>query len=179
MTTCNLQMTRSTGKDKQEQQDPLEQDLRLIIPLRPPMVRDHLVPLHFALFMRTIMFDQESEHTVTMVCFVLWFEGYYMYIEASSPRKKGDNAMIGSAVFTPTSTCKVRFFYHMYGRHIGTLNVYTRTNIAGPMNKIWSKTGDQGDKWVKATASISVSKNFQVSLSSSGIIKRPALNFLT
>lgn len=186
MTTCNLQMTRSTGKDKQEEQDPLEQDHHLIIPLRPPMVRDRLIPLHFALFLRTLIFDQEREHTLTMVLiicayFVLSFglTGYYMYIEASSPRKKGDNAMIGSAVFTPTSTCKVRFFYHMYGRHIGTLNVYTRTNITGPMNKIWTKTGNQGDKWVKATASISVSKNFQVSLSSSGIIKRPALNFLT
>ena len=101
-----------------------------------------------------------------------------MYIESSSPRKKGDNAMIGSAVFTPTSTCKVRFFYHMYGRHIGTLNVYTRTSTTGSMNKIWTKTGDQGDKWVKATASISVSKNFQVSLASSGAIRRPTLNYL-
>lgn len=102
-----------------------------------------------------------------------------MYIEASSPRKKGDNAMIGSAVFTPTSTCKVRFFYHMYGRHIGTLNVYTRTNTTGPMNKIWTKSGDQGDKWVKATAGISVSKNFQVSISSSGAIRKTCFQSLT
>lgn len=175
MTTCNLQMTRSTGNDKREEQDPLEQDHHLIIPPRPPMVRDHLnviiLAVYFVLYLRT-MFDQEREHTITMVLtccayFVLSFglTGYYMYIEASSPRKKGDNAMIGSAVFTPTSTCKVRFFYHMYGRHIGTLNVYTRTSTTGSMNKIWTKTGDQGDKWVKATASISVSKNFQVSLS--------------
>ena len=86
-----------------------------------------------------------------------------MYIEASSPRKKGDNAMLGSAVFTSTSTCQVRFFYHMYGRHIGTLNVYTRTSTTGPMKKIWTKTGDQGNSWVKAAVSISVSQNFQVS----------------
>ena len=186
MTTCNLQMTLSTGKDKQEEQDPMEQDHHLIIPPRHPMVRHHLVPQYFGLFLRTITFDQEGEHTVTMVviCFASFglsfgLTGYYMYIEASSPRKKGDNAMIGSAVFTSTSTCKVRFFYHMYGRDIGTLNVYIRTNTTGPMRKIWSKTGDQGDKWVKATASISVPTNFQVSVSSSGAIKRAASNFLT
>ena len=86
-----------------------------------------------------------------------------MYIESSSPRKKGDNAMIGSAVFKPTSTCQLRFFYHMFGSHIGTLNVYTRTSTTGSMSKIWTKAGDQGDNWVKATVSISVSQNFQVS----------------
>lgn len=86
-----------------------------------------------------------------------------MYIEASSPRKRGDNAMLGSVVFKPTTTCKLRFFYHMYGSHIGTLNVYTRSSTTGPLNKIWTKTGNQGDKWLKATASISVSQNFQVS----------------
>ena len=85
-----------------------------------------------------------------------------MYIEASSPRKRGDNAMLGSVVFKP-SICKLRFFYHMYGSHIGTLNVYTRSSTTGPLNKIWTKTGNQGDKWLKATASISVSQNFQVS----------------
>lgn len=45
VTTCNLQMTRSTGKDKQEEQGHTEQDHHLIIPPRPPMVRDYLVQL--------------------------------------------------------------------------------------------------------------------------------------
>ena len=85
-----------------------------------------------------------------------------MYIESSSPRKLGDNAMLGSAVFKPTSTCQLRFFYHMYGTHIGSLNVYVRTSTTGPMNQIWSKSGDQGDVWIKGTVGISVSQNFQV-----------------
>ena len=93
----------------------------------------------------------------------IFLTGYYMYIEASSPRKKGDNAMLASAVFKPTSTCQLRFFYHMYGSHIGTLNVYTRTSTSGPLARIWTKTGNQGDKWLKATARVSVSQNFQVS----------------
>ena len=49
VTTCNLEMTRSTGKDNQDEQDPMEQDHHLIIPPRPPMVRDHLVPLYFVI----------------------------------------------------------------------------------------------------------------------------------
>ena len=184
VTTCNFQMTRLTGEDNKEEQDPLEQDHRLIIPPKPPMVRGHLVPLYFVLYLRTtIRFDQGGAcsdyglDVLCLLCLSFGLTGYYMFIEASSPRKQGDNAMIGSAVFTPTSTCQVRFFYHMYGRHIGTLNVYTRTSTTGPMNKIWTKTGAQGDKWVKATASISVSSNFQVSLSSSDAIKRPGLNY--
>ena len=89
--------------------------------------------------------------------------GYYMYIEASSPRKKGDNAMIGSAVFKPTSSaCLVRFFYHMYGSHIGTLNIYTRTSTTGVMNRVWTLSGDQGDQWIRGNATINVNQNFQV-----------------
>lgn len=70
-TTCNLQMTRSTGKDKQEGRDHMEQDHRLIIPPSPPMVRDHLkaiiLAIYFVLYLRTIIFDQEREDTV-MLC---------------------------------------------------------------------------------------------------------------
>lgn len=86
-----------------------------------------------------------------------------MYIESSSPRKMGDNAMLASAVFRPSSTCQLRFFYHMYGSHIGALNVYTRTNTSGPLARIWTKSGNQGDNWLKATARINILQNFQVS----------------
>ena len=80
MTTCSLQTTRSTGKDKQEEQDPMEQDHHLTIPPRRPMVRHHLhviiLVIYFVLYLRTIMFDQEREHTVTMVllCFFIWLD---------------------------------------------------------------------------------------------------------
>ena len=52
----------------------------------------------------------------------------------------------------------------MYGNHIGSLNVYTRTSVSGAMSKVWSKSGNLGDKWVKAVVPISVSQNFQVGL---------------
>lgn len=49
-----------------------------------------------------------------------------MYIEASSPRKPKDDALLMSETFertTGTGKC-LRFWYYMYGTGMGTLNVY-------------------------------------------------------
>ncbi|XP_066300039.1 MAM and LDL-receptor class A domain-containing protein 2-like [Branchiostoma lanceolatum] len=101
--------------------------------------------------------------------------GYYIYIEASSPRQPGDVARISGPVILPTTDlptpqgaasippgCQLRFWYHMYGRNIDTLNVYMRTQINGPLTTLWSKTGQQGDEWWLAYVDISSDANFQV-----------------
>ena len=78
-----------------------------------------------------------------------------MFIETSSPRKRGDRARLESEVFTPT-TGKGRclsFWYHMQGGHIGTLNVYMRV-YGQSETKLWSMTGDQGTNWNSASAPI-------------------------
>lgn len=78
-----------------------------------------------------------------------------MFIETSYPRKRGDRARFESEVFTPT-TGKGRclsFWYHMKGGHIGTLNVYMRV-YGQSETKLWSITGDQGDKWNSASTPI-------------------------
>lgn len=57
------------------------------------------------------------------------FQGFYMYIETSRPRKEGDQARLVSPFFNvapknpygitnPPAYC-FGFFYHMYGKHIG------------------------------------------------------------
>lgn len=57
------------------------------------------------------------------------FQGFYMYIETSRPRKEGDQARLISPLFNvapknpygitnPPAYC-FGFFYHMYGKHIG------------------------------------------------------------
>ncbi|EDO47788.1 predicted protein [Nematostella vectensis] len=89
--------------------------------------------------------------------------GFYVYIEASSPRKRGDNAYLASTWFKPSSTCRVRWFYHMMGSSMGSLNVYTRTSMSGPLSRVWSVSGNQGNAWKRGEAAISVtSGNFQV-----------------
>ncbi|XP_028396557.1 MAM and LDL-receptor class A domain-containing protein 2-like [Dendronephthya gigantea] len=80
--------------------------------------------------------------------------GYYLYIETSSPRQSGDKA----AILTPTlngNQC-MKFSYHMYGGDIGTLKIYANNQI------IFSRSGNQGNRWVQAEKSIMQSGSYQV-----------------
>uniref|UniRef100_A0A668AUM5 MAM domain containing glycosylphosphatidylinositol anchor 1 n=1 Tax=Myripristis murdjan TaxID=586833 RepID=A0A668AUM5_9TELE len=100
-------------------------------------------------------------------------EGYYMYIEASRPRAPGDKARLLSPLYNVTSVrgpkgsgrvpyC-VSFYYHMKGKHIGTLNVLLRVrSIASVDSLAWTKSGHQGPDWKKAFFDISPSGPFQI-----------------
>ncbi|KAG7238091.1 hypothetical protein INR49_031445, partial [Caranx melampygus] len=71
---------------------------------------------------------------------IITYSGFYMYIETSRPRLQGDKARLLSPTFnmnTKTSSSSssssvsgptycFAFFYHMYGKHIGALNVFLR-----------------------------------------------------
>lgn len=59
---------------------------------------------------------------------------------------------------------QLRFFYHMFGRGIGSLNVYTRETVTGPMNKIWSKSGNVGDYFERVDLVINETRSFQVEM---------------
>nr|XP_057945716.1 MAM domain-containing glycosylphosphatidylinositol anchor protein 1 isoform X1 [Doryrhamphus excisus]XP_057945717.1 MAM domain-containing glycosylphosphatidylinositol anchor protein 1 isoform X1 [Doryrhamphus excisus] len=100
-------------------------------------------------------------------------EGYYMYIEASRPRVQGDKARLLSPLFNVTTVrgpkgsgrvpyC-VSFYYHMKGKHIGTLNVLLRVrSIASVDTLLWTKSGHQGPNWKKAYFDINPSGPFQI-----------------
>ena len=85
-----------------------------------------------------------------------------MYIETSRPRQYGDNAKL---VFSVSSSdigklsC-LKFYYHMYGATINTLNVY---NGHTP---ILTKGGNQGNVWLIAKFTM----NLQSKVSSSYFI---------
>ena len=69
-----------------------------------------------------------------------------MYIETSFPRRNGENAKLEFSVSSSDIgklSC-LKFYYHMYGETINTLNVYNGNN------KTFSQSGNQGDAWVKA-----------------------------
>ena len=95
----------------------------------------------------------------------LWFtgNGWYVYIEASEPRKPNDTAkLISSSVAGTTASggkC-LSFWYHMYGADINTLSVYVRTGAYDTL--LWSKTGTRGDKWIQALVSVNSRTRFQV-----------------
>ena len=61
--------------------------------------------------------------------------GHYLYIEASAPRQSGDKARLVSADYSPIGSQCLEFWYNMYGRDTGTLNVYLKkgTNLGSPV----------------------------------------------
>ena len=69
-----------------------------------------------------------------------------MYIETSSPRSYGDNAKLEFSVSSSDIgklSC-LKFYYHMYGQAINTLNVYNG------YAKIFTESGNQGNIWLSA-----------------------------
>uniref|UniRef100_A0A8C1S4F5 MAM domain containing glycosylphosphatidylinositol anchor 2 n=1 Tax=Cyprinus carpio TaxID=7962 RepID=A0A8C1S4F5_CYPCA len=123
----------------------------------------------------TIKSDLHCTPTLLMShCYVLCLSGFFMYIETSRPRKDGDTARLLSPKFnvapknpysitSPPAYC-FSFYYHMYGKHIGTLNAFVKqkgqsTSDASP---VWSLSGNQGDRWRQAKISIHPTASFQV-----------------
>ncbi|XP_057715866.1 MAM domain-containing glycosylphosphatidylinositol anchor protein 2 isoform X2 [Corythoichthys intestinalis] len=97
-------------------------------------------------------------------------QGYYVYIETSRPRIEGDKARLLSPFFNTGSKSGaaycLSFYYHMYGKHIGALNVFLRQKGAPQASEttVWSLSGNQGDRWRRAAVDIHPSADFQVML---------------
>ena len=83
------------------------------------------------------------------------FAGYYLYIETSSPRVRGDKATI----FTPylNGPQCMKFSYHMHGRDIGSLNILAKNQT------VFSKSGNHGNEWVRVQTPILQSGRYKVS----------------
>ncbi|XP_018120384.1 MAM domain-containing glycosylphosphatidylinositol anchor protein 1 isoform X2 [Xenopus laevis] len=97
-------------------------------------------------------------------------EGYYMFIEASPPRVPGEKARLISPMYNMstrppyhrTPFC-ISFYYHMYGRHIGNLNLLMRARNKGTMDtQVWSLRGDRGNRWQHAMVPMNPTGPFQV-----------------
>lgn len=74
--------------------------------------------------------------------------GAYIYIETSSPRHKGQRAVLSSGIqaATPAGGQCLSFWYHMFGAHVNTLNVYIKSQ-GGNRTMIWSRSRTQGNVW--------------------------------
>lgn len=87
-----------------------------------------------------------------------------MYIETSLPRRRGQKARLKSPSYKSLAGGKCfQFWYHMYGKDIGTLNVYTKTASSSLDSLVWGRTGDQGNRWKVAQFTVKGTANFQVS----------------
>ena len=73
-------------------------------------------------------------------------KGYYVYIETSSPRKANETARLSSMAFRPSGqndSCYMRFWYHMFGQDVDTLNIKLKTSVTGPLRTVWNRTGKE------------------------------------
>lgn len=83
--------------------------------------------------------------------------GHYYYMEASSPRKPGDVARMFTLPIKARQggKCTVRFYYHMFGKHVDSLNVYTLKINTGVQTLHFKANGDYGDMWRLAKLNLS------------------------
>jgi hypothetical protein len=95
------------------------------------------------------------------------FVGYYFFVETSWPRKPGDKARLATyynfaGLRAGDDTCRMRFYYHMWGEHIGNLSVKVRDTIGGPETTLWTKNGKVGNYWARAEVVLQNINDFQV-----------------
>ena len=92
----------------------------------------------------------------------MFLSGYYIYIEASTPRVKGQKAAIEAGPFEANQTFCFTFYYHMFGEHIGQLSVYrtwfNRTN--GQL--LWSRNSSRGNYWHLSSLDVRSAEEFYV-----------------
>uniref|UniRef100_A0A8C3PNX2 MAM and LDL receptor class A domain containing 1 n=1 Tax=Calidris pygmaea TaxID=425635 RepID=A0A8C3PNX2_9CHAR len=73
--------------------------------------------------------------------------GHYIFIRSSFRQLPGQKARIASPILSRRNKdCKILFYYHMYGAHIGSLVVYQRTTMKHE-KILLNLTGNQGNFW--------------------------------
>jgi hypothetical protein len=87
--------------------------------------------------------------------------GRYLYIEASSPQTQGDRAQLVSPLYGPSNgNCTLRFYYHMYGANVGSLNLYLK--LSRTLIPIFQLSGNHGDVWYRQEVPIQTEGVFQL-----------------
>ncbi|XP_031555407.1 MAM and LDL-receptor class A domain-containing protein 1-like isoform X2 [Actinia tenebrosa] len=86
--------------------------------------------------------------------------GFYVYAEATGPAANASTEL-RSPAFTVNSGC-LQFAYHMYGSTMGSLKVYVIDNHTGTKNMIFTKSGNQGQKWYRASATVTSPNDYKV-----------------
>ena len=89
--------------------------------------------------------------------------GKYAYLEVSF-QKESDVARLISTSIPATGDTGAKcltFWYHMYGPHVNTLNIYVL--LGGHIGQpLWSRTGTQGNRWLKGQVNLVGRQPFQV-----------------
>ncbi|XP_035827620.1 MAM and LDL-receptor class A domain-containing protein 2-like [Aplysia californica] len=79
--------------------------------------------------------------------------GTYIYTESSGKSKNDTARLISRDISVPADGICLVFWYNMHGGDIGTLNVYASQG-GSRGNPLWSRVGDQGQRWMLSTIHI-------------------------
>ena len=89
-----------------------------------------------------------------------FLSGTYLYLESSYPLRSGDKVSLISEFISVPKTC-LRFYYHMFGDRLGTLNVKLKLRN-GKLETLWTKAKNQLDYWRMGHTSIDQDMGYQV-----------------
>ena len=73
-------------------------------------------------------------------------EGWYIYLETSSPVKMNDTARLQSPLITGSTRKCFEFWYHMHGPDINRLDIII-IDSSNVETTIWSRERSQGNLW--------------------------------
>ena len=93
--------------------------------------------------------------------------GHYVYMESSAPMQPNNTAHLISPTYTgmPGSPLCMKFYYHMYGANVGTLNVYLTSggSTVQGANPVWTRNYNQGNFWNLGQVSLYTQSQYKVS----------------
>ncbi|KXJ21860.1 MAM and LDL-receptor class A domain-containing protein 2 [Exaiptasia diaphana] len=90
-------------------------------------------------------------------------KGYYIYLESSTPFETGNKARLLSRQYQSSTVVCLSFWYHMFGETIGSLRVYIDVQEK-ERQRVWEKSGNQGNTWKMARVSIMNKSSFRIVL---------------
>ncbi|XP_033122124.1 MAM and LDL-receptor class A domain-containing protein 1-like [Anneissia japonica] len=89
-------------------------------------------------------------------------QGFYIYIETSSPRNLNDIARLWTMSYPPTNGTCVQWFYHMYGTTVNTMSVYIVNTADTLGTPVWSIKNEQGNVWRRGQIFVETSSAYQI-----------------
>ncbi|MBK8699847.1 MAG: hypothetical protein IPN29_10050 [Saprospiraceae bacterium] len=98
--------------------------------------------------------------------------GNYIYLESNPALCAGLlNGVLQSRCMRAgafTTNCDLDFFYHMYGKDIGSLQVLISTDDSNNWVPVFSTSGNKGNEWKRHTASLNLTEGQKFLLAFSG-----------
>jgi len=91
--------------------------------------------------------------------YTIFFSGEYIYTEASA-RRPGDKARLMSDWISAKIPLCLQFWYHMWGKDIGTLRILVKTNYSEKV--VWELYGNQGNLWRFGQTTLNSTFSFKV-----------------